>query len=236
MERDAGVKPRQPQAGDCITIIAAGGRPVGLYMPSTSRMLTGTALCIARTGGLGASSGWTGCMWRSAASSASPGCPSGSRGSPPWPWRLRVGAWPTSTGCIQAPPSALTGPRPELGFQQSTSAQTYAHVYIDDTGGVAPKDLVLRSAWPRWLQEVDLGEEARPEDGLLETSAAAGPWPVRPWQAAVVIANVTLTVARARYPLGHRWGTAAVPHLGPAGRPAAGAEIWLRYGCLDIWL
>jgi hypothetical protein len=59
---------------------------------------------------------------------------------------------------------------------------------------------------------------------------------------------VGLTVARARYPLGHRWGTAAkfhlgpagrpavphlgpadrpaVPHLGPADRPAAGAEIY----------
>ena len=90
----------------------------------------------------------------------------------------------------------------------------YAHVYIDDTGGAAGKDLVLRSLWPEWLQGVDLGEEARPEDGLLETSAAAGPWPVRPWQAAADIAKGASGHPEARFAIHARIAVGTFRELG----------------------
>ena len=146
---------------------------------------------------------------------ASPGCPSGSRGSPPWPWRSRVGAWPISTGCTRALPHAPTGPKLEhAGLPEEHQRPDYAHVYIDDTGGVAPKDLVLRSAWPKWLQEVDLGEEVRPEDGLMETSAAAGSRPERPWQAAADIAKGASGHPEARFAIHARIAVGTFRELG----------------------
>jgi hypothetical protein len=104
--------------------------------------------------------------------------------------------------------------RARAGLPEEDRRPDYAHVYIDDTGGAAGKDLVLRSLWPEWLQGVDLGEEARPEDGLLETSAAAGPWPVRPWQAAADIAKGASGHPEARFAIHARIAVGTFRELG----------------------
>ena len=110
-------------------------------------------------------------------------------------------------------------PRPDWsrarsGLSPEHQRPDYAHVYIDDTGGVAPKDRVLRSDWPSWLQDVDLGEEARPEDGLLETAAAEGPWPTRPWQAAADIAKGASGHPEARFAIHARIAVGTFRELG----------------------
>ena len=94
------------------------------------------------------------------------------------------------------------------------SRRDYAHVYIDDTGGVGLTDLIPRSRWPAWLRDVCLGESPRATDGLLETSETTGPWPRRPWQDAADTAGDNSGHPEARYAIHARIAVGTFRELG----------------------
>ena len=108
--------------------------------------------------------------------------------------------------------TAWTSARQDL--HPDHSRRDYAHVYIDDTGGVGLTDLVPRSSWPTWLHDVDLGEAARDTDGLRETCERAGPWPRRPWQDAADTAGGASGHPEARYAIHARIAVGTFRELG----------------------
>ena len=194
-------------------IIAAGGHPVGLYAIDFSDAYR---YCLVHP-----SDRWTQCvLWLDGVHVEERGV----FGQSWMPQRfqrisalaLAVARW-RMADFDRLHPGAL--PRPDWsqarsGLPPEHQRPDYAHVYIDDTGGVAPKDRVLRSAWPSWLQDVDLGEEARAEDGLVETAAAEGPWPERPWQAAADIAGGASGHPEARFAIHARIAVGTFRELG----------------------
>ena len=91
--------------------------------------------------------------------------------------------WQEDVGRLFPPPvpvAAWLDGRPDGGGIE------YSHIYLDDTGGLAPTDIIPRSTWPQWLREIDLGEGPDPE--TVETH---GPWWPRPWAAAAELAGGT---------------------------------------------
>ena len=125
--------------------------------------------------------------------------------------RHRIDLFETTYPPPPAPPAWLQA---RLDLPVGQSRRDYAHVYIDDTGGVGLTDLVPRSSWPAWLQGVDLGETPRARDGLLETSEHAGPWPRRPWQDAADTAGGTSGHPEARYAIHARIAVGTFRELG----------------------
>ena len=194
-------------------VIAAGGQPVGLYAIDFSDAYR---YCLVHS-----SDRWTQCvLWLDGVHVEERGV----FGQSWMPQRfqrisalaLAVARW-RMADFDRLHPGALPCPdwsSARAGLSEEHRRPDYAHVYIDDTGGVATKDLVPRSAWPEWLQDVDLGEVARSEDGLLETSAAAGPWPARPWQAAADIAKGASGHPEARFAIHARIAVGTFRELG----------------------
>jgi len=125
--------------------------------------------------------------------------------------RHRIGLFEETFPPAPASPAWLQA-RSDLPDVQSR--RDYAHVYIDDTGGVGLTDLIPRSTWPTWLQDVDLGEAPRAQDGVLETSELAGPWPRRPWQDAADTAGGNSGHPEARYAVHARIAVGTFRELG----------------------